>query len=236
MKQESSGFNRDRFKKILIVEDESGLNRGISFALMQEGYETVSAENKETGWELFKKEHPDAVLLDLNLPDGDGIELCRIIRRVSEIPLLILTARDMEVDEIMGLESGADDYITKPFSVTVLKLRLEKALKKYEGKTSKGMQKPELWSGPVRLNPNTARAYLNEKELELSLTEFRLLQYFLENKNQVLLKEQILQHIWDKGQKFVEENTLTVNISRLRRKIGGNVIKTVYGMGYLWEE
>ncbi len=222
--------------KILIVEDEAGLNRGISFALTQAGYETVSAENKETGWELFGKEHPDAVLLDLNLPDGDGIELCGLIRGAAEIPVLMVTARDMEVDEIMGLENGADDYITKPFSVTVLKIRLEKALEKYKRKAPGESRKQELWSGPVRLDPNTAHAYLNGKELELSLTEFRLLQYFLENKNQVLLKEQILRHIWDIDQKFVEENTLTVNISRLRRKIGGSVIKTVYGMGYLWEE
>lgn len=222
--------------KILIVEDEAGLNRGISFALSQEGYELATAENWESGWEIFQKEHPDAVLLDLNLPDGDGIELCRRIRRESEIPVLMLTARDLEVDEIMGLESGADDYITKPFSIAVLKLRLEKALKKHEKKSAGETQHPKLWSGPVCLDPNKARAWLDGKELELSLTEFRLLQYFLENKNQVLLKEQILQRIWDKDQNFVEENTLTVNVSRLRRKIGGSVIKTVYGMGYLWEE
>lgn len=222
--------------KILIVEDEAGLNRGISFALSQEGYELATAENWESGWEIFQKEHPDAVLLDLNLPDGDGIELCRRIRRESEIPVLMLTARDLEVDEIMGLESGADDYITKPFSIAVLKLRLEKALKKHEKKSAGETRQKELRSGPVCLDPNKARAWLDGKELELSLTEFRLLQYFLENKNQVLLKEQILQRIWDKDQNFVEENTLTVNVSRLRRKIGGSVIKTVYGMGYLWEE
>ena len=223
-------------KKILIVEDEFGLNRGISFALSQEDYETVTAESLKSGWELFQQEHPDAVLLDLNLPDGDGIELCRLIRRESEVPVLMLTARDLEVEEIMGLESGADDYITKPFSIAVLKIRLEKALKNHEKKSSGETQKPELRSGAVCLDPNTARVYLDGKELELSLTEFRLLQYFLENKNQVLLKEQILQRIWDKDQNFVEENTLTVNVSRLRRKIGSNVIKTVYGMGYLWEE
>lgn len=222
--------------KILIVEDEAGLNRGISFALSQEGYEIATAENRESGWEVFQKEHPDAVLLDLNLPDGDGIELCRRIRRESEIPVLMLTARDLEVDEIMGLESGADDYITKPFSIAVLKIRLEKALKKHEKKSAGKTQQKELRSGHVCLDPNKARAWLDGKELELSLTEFRLLQYFLENKNQVLLKEQILQRIWDKDQNFVEENTLTVNVSRLRRKIGGSVIKTVYGMGYLWEE
>ncbi len=222
--------------KILIIEDDQGLNRGISFALLQEGYETILAENKETGWKLFRSKQPDAVLLDLNLPDGDGIELCRLIRSESEVPVLMITARDLELDEIMGLESGADDYITKPFSISVLKIRLEKALKKYKQKSSQEPTKTELLSGSVRLNPNNARVYLDGKELELSLTEFRLLQYFLENKNQVLLKEQILQRIWDNDADFIEENTLSVNISRLRRKIGGSSIKTIYGMGYLWEE
>lgn len=224
--------------KILVIEDDPGLNRGISFALLQEGYETVTAAAKQAGWELFLREQPDAVLLDLNLPDGDGIDLCRRIRGQSDTPVLMLTARDMETDEIMGLKSGADDYITKPFSISVLKLRLEKALKNHISLSSAESMplKKELHSGAVRLNPNTARVFLDGRELELSLTEFRLLQYFLENKNQVLLKEQILQHIWDNDNNFVEENTLSVNISRLRRKIGNSLIKTIYGMGYLWEE
>ena len=145
----------------------------------------------------------------------------------------MLTARDLEVDELMGLESGADDYMTKPFSVSVLKIRLNKVLKK---NMQQGSEKPELISGAVRLNPNHARVYLDGKETELSLTEYRLLQYFMENKNRVLLKEQILQHIWGNDSEFVEENTLSVNINRLRKKIGGCFIKTVYGMGYLWEE
>lgn len=224
--------------KVLIIEDDPGLSRGISFALLQEGYETITAGEKQKGWSLFLSEQPDAVLLDLNLPDGDGIDLCRSIRNISEIPILMLTARDMEIDEIMGLESGADDYLTKPFSISILKIRLEKALRKQLSELSSKttISKPELQSGSVSLNPTNARACLNGKELGLSLTEFRLLQYFLENKNQVLLKEQILQRIWDNDSNFVEENTLSVNISRLRRKIGGSHIKTIYGMGYLWEE
>lgn len=219
--------------KILIVEDDPGLSRGISFALSQEGYETVIAESKKKALEFFNKGQIDAMILDLNLPDGDGIDFCRYIRTKSDVPVLMLTARDLEVDELMGLESGADDYMTKPFSVSVLKIRLDKVLKK---NMQQGSEKPELISGAVRLNPNHARVYLDGKETGLSLTEYRLLQYFMENKNQVLLKEQLLQHIWGNDSDFVEENTLSVNISRLRKKIGGRFIKTVYGMGYLWEE
>lgn len=223
--------------KILIIEDDRGLNRGISFAFEQEGYEVYSAFDLKSGDMLYRKEEPDALLLDLNLPDGDGIAFCKKVRQDSDIPILMLTARDMEVDEIMGLSSGADDYITKPFSVSVLKLRLEKILKRNApGKTEAGDSENELCSGMVRLNTKSLRAYVNGIEIELSMTEFRLLQYFLENKNQVLLKEQILQHIWDQDGNFVEENTLPVNISRLRKKIGNDSIKTIHGMGYLWEE
>lgn len=223
--------------KILIIEDDEGLNRGISFALAQEGYEIVASESYKKGLDAFQIEKPDAVLLDLNLPDGDGISLCQEIRRESNIPVLMLTARDMEVDEIMGLKSGADDYITKPFSISVLKIRLENALKKYAGNTINACgTNTELVSGCICLDTKSVRVFKEGKELDLSLTEFRLLQYFLENKNQVLLKEQILQRIWDADGSFVEENTLPVNISRLRRKLEVDAIKTIHGMGYLWEE
>ena len=219
--------------KILIIEDDAGLSRGISFALEQEGYETLMARTLREGMKLFERENPDGVLLDLNLPDGDGIEGCRRIRERSEVPVLMLTARDMEVDELMGLTSGADDYMTKPCSVAVLKARLKNILaRKQKKKETEGI----LSSGDIRVNTKNLRAMRGEKELDLSMTEFRLLQYFLENRNQVLLKEQILQHIWDADGNFVEENTLSVNISRLRRKIGGNSIRTIQGMGYLWED
>ena len=222
--------------KILMIEDDLGLNRGISFALAQEGYEVVTAENMEKGLKHFEMEHPDAILLDLNLPDGDGIQLCQKIRERSDLPVLMLTARDMEVDEIMGLKCGADDYMTKPFSVSVLKVRLEKILEKHGKGRKSRQQECELTSGDIRLNTKNLRVYKGEQELDLSMTELRLLQYFLENKNQVLLKEQILQHIWDEDGNYVEENTLPVNISRLRKKLGEDKIKTVHGMGYLWEE
>lgn len=219
--------------KILIIEDDAGLNRGISFAFSQEGYEVTSARSAREGLALFGRETPDVVLLDLNLPDEDGIEVCKKIREVSEVPVLMLTARDMEVDEIMGLTSGADDYITKPFSISVLKVRLENILRR---KTKDAVKEQILISGNIRLNPQTLRVFRGTEELELSMTEFRLLQYFLEHRNQVLLKEQILQRIWDADGNFVEENTLPVNISRLRRKLGEDHIRTIHGMGYLWEE
>lgn len=235
--------------KILILEDDTGLNRGISFALEQEGYETVSARTLQEGYAIFKKENPGAIILDLNLPDGDGISFCEKIRQLpggeSEVVILMLTARDLETDEIMGLMSGADDYITKPFSISVLKIRLRNILnrKASSGSTvsddagqQDGGAEHRIMSGKVALDTKTLRAYDGDQELDLSMTEFRLLQYFLENRNQALLKEQILQHIWDMDGNFVEENTLSVNISRLRKKLTGNHIRTIQGIGYLWED
>lgn len=221
--------------KILIIEDDPGLNRGISFALEQENYETLTAHTVKEGYALFESQNPDAIILDLNLPDGDGINLCEKIRNTSaygaQVPLLILTARDMEVDEIMGLTSGADDYITKPFSVSVLKVRLQNILHRKQNDAG-----TILRSGKISLDMDTLRAFSKDRELDLSVTEFRLLRYFLENKNRALLKEQILQHIWDSDGNFVEENTLSVNISRLRKKLGTDYIRTIQGIGYLWED
>ena len=193
----------------------------------------------EDGFGLFEKENPDGVILDLNLPDGDGIGVCRKIRKNSEVPVLMLTARDMEVDEIMGLKSGADDYMTKPFSVAILKARLENLLQRNGSrkvKSDREAGEAVLISGSIRLYPGGLKAYREDEALDLSLTEFRLLQYFMENKNRVLLKEQILERIWDDRGNFVEENTLPVNISRLRKKIKENHIRTIHGMGYLWED
>ncbi len=225
--------------KILIIEDDTGLNRGISFALEQDDYQTLCARTLKEGYTLFEEESPDAVILDLNLPDGDGIDFCKKIRKLpgekSKTPLLMLTARDMEVDEIMGLSSGADDYMTKPFSISVLKIRLQNMIRR-KSPPSENETEHIIKSGKISIDTSTFRAFREDEEIILSITEFRLLQYFLEHKNQALLKEQILQHVWDVDGNFVEENTLSVNISRLRKKLGGNYIRTIQGIGYLWEE
>jgi len=219
--------------KILIIEDDAGLARGISFTFEQDGWTALTAQTIKSGRMLLERERPDALILDLNLPDGDGIDFCKKIRSSFDIPILMLIARDMEVDEIMGLTSGADDYITKPFSVSVLKIRLQNILDRRQIKV---VSETLLRSGDISLDVGKLHAFRGEKELNLTITELRLLQYFLENKNQVLLKEQILQHIWDVDGNFVEENTLSVNVSRLRKKLGESRIRTIQGMGYLWEE
>ena len=220
---------------IFLIEDDEALAEGISFMLEKEGYETERFSACSDSRRALEQTQPDLILLDWNLPDGDGLMLCREISEKWKIPILMITARDMEIDQVMCLESGADDYIAKPFSLAVLKARIAALLRRQGGQSEKAGQ---LISGKIRVDNKEMRAW---KEDDLSLTEYRILKYFLENKNQVLLKEQILSHVWDNGGKFVEENTLMVNIRRLRTKVEKDAshpeyIKTVHGMGYLWEE
>ncbi len=223
--------------KILVIEDDQGLRQGIAFSLTQEGYQVLQASSGKEGYRLFLQESPQGILLDLNLPDMDGNDLCRKIRETSQVPILMLTARDMETDEIMGLSQGADDYMTKPFSIAVLKLRLAKLL-------DRNMEKEEahiLRSGDIVLDQDLIKAWKENQEMECSVTEYRILKYFLENKNQVLTQNQILEAVWDLDGKFVNPNTLQVNIGRLRKKIekdpsSPRYIKTIRGIGYIWEE
>ena len=223
--------------KVLIIEDDQGLRQGIAFSLAQEGYEVLQAQNGKEGYRLFLQEAPQGILLDLNLPDMDGNDLCRKIRESSQVPILMLTARDMETDEIMGLSSGADDYMTKPFSVAVLKLRLEKLL----GRRGERAEFHILSSGDIVMDTDLIKVWKAQQEMECSVTEFKILKYFLENKNQVLTQDQILEAVWDREGKFVNPNTLQVNIGRLRKKIEEDpsrprFIKTIHGIGYIWEE
>lgn len=223
---------------IFLIEDDEALAEGISFMLEKEGYETERFSACSDSRRALEQTQPDLILLDWNLPDGDGLMLCREISEKWKIPILMITARDMEIDQVMCLESGADDYIAKPFSLAVLKARIVALLRRQGGQSEKAGQ---LISGQIRVDNKEMRAWKDHEELDLSLTEYRLLKYFLENKNQVLLKEQILSHVWDNGGRFVEENTLMVNIRRLRTKVEKDAshpeyIKTVHGMGYLWEE
>lgn len=223
---------------IFLIEDDEALAEGISFMLEKEGYETERFSACSDSRRALEQTQPDLILLDWNLPDGDGLMLCREISEKWKIPILMSTARDMEIDQVMCLESGADDYIAKPFSLAVLKARIVALLRRQGGQSEKAGQ---LISGQIRVDNKEMRAWKEDEELDLSLTEYRILKYFLENKNQVLLKEQILSHVWDNGGKFVEENTLMVNIRRLRTKVEKDAshpeyIKTVHGMGYLWEE
>ncbi|WP_105619850.1 response regulator transcription factor [Vallitalea okinawensis] len=224
-------------KKILIVEDDEGLNRGVSYSFEKSGYEVHTAFNLKAASVLLKQLDIDMIVLDLNLPDGSGIDFCREIRKESVVPIIMLTARDLEIDEIQGLDAGADDYITKPFSISILMARVNSIFRR----NNNHLNSNQIRSRNIVVNLDNLKVYKNNEEITISSTEFKLLKYFIENKGQVLLKEQILSSLWDDKGNFVDENTLPVNIRRLRKKIEDDpsepqCIKTVHGMGYMWSE
>ncbi|MCC0636471.1 MULTISPECIES: response regulator transcription factor [unclassified Clostridioides] len=219
---------------LLIIEDDTNLNEGLFYAFESEGFNVLKAYTKQEGLHIFNNKNIDFIILDCNLPDGNGFDICKQIREMSDIPIIMLTARDSEIDEVTGLEIGLDDYITKPFSLSVLKARVKVAIRKKSNNKV-------LYSNGIRLDQKLLKVYKNEVDLELSAVEYKLINYLIENKGQILLKEQILHHIWDSEENYVDENIISVNIRRLRMKVEDNpsnpkYIKTAYGMGYLWNE
>ncbi|MDD4112349.1 MAG: response regulator transcription factor [Herbinix sp.] len=223
--------------KILVLEDDRDLNRGISFFFEKEGYKVVSAFSIFNAKEALKKDSFDFIIMDLMLPDGNGLDLCRELREISNIPIIILTASDLEINEVVGLDSGADDYIRKPFSLSVLLARFYAVLRR-----KSGIKEDEiLESNGINVNQKTMKVLKSGSVVDCSATEYKILCYLMVNKNQIMLKDQILECIWDQDSNFVDENTLPVNICRLRKKIEDDAsnpkyIKTVHGMGYLWSE
>lgn len=219
-------------KKILMVEDDEGLMRGVTFTLEKDGYEVLSATTIAEAKAILLKTDIHLLLLDLNLPDGDGLDLCEWVRKNYEFPIIMLTARDLETDEVTGLLKGANDYIVKPFSLAVLKARVAVNLR----------EKDQVLScGAIRLSVNRMKAYKNDDVIELSSTEYKILKYFMENQGIILSKEQILEKVWDEEANFVEENTLQVNIRRLRLKLEDNFSKikyihTIRNIGYRFDE
>lgn len=213
--------------KLLVVEDDRALNQGIALSF---GNETVvQAYCVKEGKEKFD-DSIDLVILDINLPDGSGLDLCREIRKSSHVPIIFLTANDLEIDIVTGLESGADDYITKPFSLAVLRARVNAVTRR------------RMVDGAVVAVGNYSFDFGNMKFLdgdmpvELSKTEQRLLKLFVQNMGQTLSRDLLLQRIWSDGAEFVEENALSVTVKRLRQKLPEAPIRTVYGIGYVWEK
>ncbi|HIS25489.1 MAG TPA: response regulator transcription factor [Candidatus Pullilachnospira intestinigallinarum] len=221
-------------RKILIIEDDEDLREGLAFSLQMDGYEIRCAGTKREGLERIRGESFDLVLLDCNLPDGSGFDLCTQIGAGETIPVFMLTARNTEMDEVKALELGVADFMSKPFSLAVLKARIRKIL-------NSSAPDMRLVSGGITVDRDGCRVYRKDEEVMLSRVEYQLLLYLMENRNRVLSKEQILEHVWDSQGKFVDENTLSVNIRRLRAKIEEDPghparIRTVHGIGYVWKE
>jgi len=222
-------------KTVLILEDDENLNRGIAFTFEKDGYQAVSANSIKDGKWFMEQHKVDLIILDLGLPDGNGIDFCKEIRAYSDVPIIMLTVCDLETDEVSGLLAGADDYITKPFSLSILRARVEALLRRTEAES-----RHIIRSGKYRLDTNLCKFFRGDEEIPISATEYRLLHFLMTNAGQVLSKEQILSSLWDNRGNFVDENTLPVNISRLRAKLEEDpktprIIKTIHGIGYIWD-
>ncbi|MCI4800887.1 response regulator transcription factor [Clostridioides difficile] len=223
--------------KLLIVEDDSTISFGIKYALEQEGFSIDISKDLSSGKEMISSNEYSMILLDVTLPDGTGYELCQYIRGFSQVPIIFLTACDEEVNIVMGLDIGGDDYITKPFRIRELISRIKAVLRR-KGNTSEENKKI-LKFGDLSIDTLEARVYKNDKKIFLTSVEYKLLLIFIQNKNTVLSRTQILEKLWDVTYDFVNDNTLTVYIKRLREKIGDDLcepiyIKTVRGIGYKW--
>ena len=223
--------------KILIVEDDAMIASGLSYALEQEGYGTVTAGSVAQARAAFEPGQFAMAILDLALPDGTGYELCKLIKDKEDLPILFLTARDDEVSVVMGLDMGADDYITKPFRIRELISRIKTVLRRYGRRSG---DENLFVAGDVCVDLKKARVTKNQQEIILTAMEYRLLLTLINNRGQVLTRNQLLEGIWDVAGDFVNDNTLTVYIKRIREKLEDDpanpkLIKTVRGMGYCLE-
>ncbi len=222
--------------KILLLEDDAGLNRGISLKLEREGYEVLSAAGVSRATELFRENEVSVIISDIIMEDGSGLEFCRKIRRVSDVHLIFLTVLDQEVDIVNGYDAGADDYITKPFSLMVLISKVNVLMRRIGQAGEEHGQ--TMLSRDIRVRCGEMRVYKGEEEILLSRKEIQLLLYFLEYPRQIISKEQILEAVWGVDGQFVDDNTVPVTISRLKKKITTDedyeYIRNVRGLGYLW--
>lgn len=222
-------------QEILLLEDDDSLNHAVSLKLKKEGYTVHSAFNIEEAAELFQTFSISLILCDITLPDGSGLDFCSRIRKESDVLFLFLTALDTEEDMVAGYTRGADDYIPKPFSLSVLVSKVNAMLKRLPAENPKC-----IVSGNITLYPEEKRAAKDGIFLTLTAREYSLLAFFMENPMQILSRNQLLESIWDINGNFVDENTLAVSIRRLREKIEDDpsapaILKNIRGLGYIWE-
>lgn len=222
---------------IFLLEDDEAIGIGLTYSLENEGYNVTLAKSVKEAEKIIDENKFSLYILDLTLPDGSGYDVCKKIKEKGDFPVIFLTAYDDEVNVIMGFELGADDYISKPFRVKELMLRIKSVMRRYSNETSDGIIK----INNLKINTNEAKVYKNNEEIVLTAMEYRLLLILLSNRGKVLSRTALLENIWDVAGDFVEDNTLTVYIKRLRDKIEEDptkpeFIKTVRGLGYVIEK
>lgn len=216
---------------ILLIEDDTALNKAISVYFKKEKFYVLSSFSGQEALDILFQNNLDLIILDINLPDLSGFDLIEQIKIInSNIPILILSACDLDSAILHGFNLGAEDYVTKPFNIEILHKKINVILKR---NTKNTFYKDDH----LFFDKNTSKLVIDNKEIKLTPLEFKLLSFFLENQNQIILKETIIEKIWDSNENYVDEHTLLVNISRLRNKIEDDkhhYIKTVYGLGYRW--
>lgn len=220
---------------VFLLEDDEAIGIGLKYSLENEGYTVTIATRIKSAFEIINKEKFALYILDLTLPDGSGYDVCKKIKSIGDFPVIFLTAYDDEVNVVMGLELGADDYISKPFRVKELIARIKSVLRRYN-RESKGI----INIGNVLINTNKATVFKNGQEVILTAMEYKLFLILLNNRGNILSRNKLLEYIWDVEGDFVNDNTLTVYIKRLRDKIEDDpsapmIIKTIRGLGYVIE-
>jgi len=219
---------------IFLLEDDRILSKGISIALGKDNHTVTSVYSFIDALNQYQKQTYDLFLLDINLPDGNGVNFCRRLRETSEVPVLFLTANDTEEDMLAGFGAGCDDYIAKPFSVEVLRKKVQSVLKRSGKEDNKKIKYKNL-----EIDTEKCLVLMNNETIHLTSTEYRLLEYLALNKGRVVTKDMLLENIWDINGDFVDDNTVRVNIKRLRKKLHDEkqeYIITVFGMGYTFGE
>jgi len=221
-------------KHILLLEDDAALGQGVCLALNSESAAVTHCKNLAQGRRALAEADFDLLILDVNLPDGSGLDLLREVRKNSSLPIILLTANDMETDIVVGLESGADDYVTKPFSLAVLRARVNAQLRR-----TVPVQSEIVELGDFAFDFQRMEFRKHGQLIDLSKTEQKLLRLLVENRGRTLSRDTLLDRVWTDGAEYVDENALSVTVKRLRNKLEDNpskpeYLKTVYGIGYTW--
>ena len=224
-------------EKILLVEDDKTIALGLEYSLGQEGYTVRVSYDVASAFSALETDAFDLIILDLSLPDGSGYDICRAVKAKADIPVIFLTAYDDEVSVVLGLDLGADDYITKPFRIRELVSRIKAVGRRYQKSAAGGRVSDKILLGNILINVAQAKVYKDKTEIQLTAMEYRLLLTLANNLGQVLTRIQLLEGIWDVAGDYVNDNTLTVYIKRLREKIEDDpqrpqLIQTVRGLGY----
>lgn len=225
--------------RILIVEDEASFSEALAFLLSKEGFETAVAETGREALDMFSAQGADLILLDLMIPVVSGVEVCRTIRTQSQVPIIMLTAKDAEIDKVVGLEIGADDYVTKPYSSRELIARIKAVLRRGQAEDQSDYDEDLLEVGPIRLNIGKHQVFVKGNPVALPLKEFELLEFLMRNSGRVLTRSQLIDRVWG-GDYYGDTKTLDVHIKRLRAKVEEDpanpvLIQTIRGLGYKLE-